>query len=58
MDLVCTFYPAKLLPQWMAKGHEYGNCKEDKYSVVKKKKKKIAQPKENNDREETHKVFL
>ena len=48
-----VFYPAELLPQWMASWIQA--LQRDKYSVV---KKKIAQPKENNDRGETHKMFL
>lgn len=55
MDFLFTFYTAKLLLQWVEEDYESRHCKEDKYYVV---KKKIAQPKENNDREETHKMFL
>ena len=54
MDLLVSFYPAKSLPWWMANDHEYRHCKEDKYTC----QKKIAQPKESNDREEPHKMFL
>lgn len=53
MGLLFTFYPAKLQLQRMAGDHESGPWEEDKYTC----QKRAVQPKENNDREETHKMF-